>query len=449
MSLSVSMIIKNEEKHLPRCLSSIQGLADEIIVVDTGSTDRSPEIAASFGAKVFSFEWKDDFASARNASLAYCTKDWVLVLDADEAIDPSDHAALRTLLVSREGPQAFRFCCRNYLSSASSLVLDTPPVRNTSHYQTGRDHDYYVDYVIHARLFRRLPGIHFCGRIHEVVDPYFESRGLPVGTAPAILHHFGKLDTQREALKKDFYLALCEKEARDNPDNYLALFNLILQSRAAGKWLQCLGAVERFMRVRSHAPPLVLMAAGIAHLNLGDSPAAENCFDRVLTIEPAHAEALILKAHCLAAANHLSDACLRLEAAADSRPENVSTYINLSELRIKLGEAEEARQALLRGIRANPREEILYTRLIQFDHQQGRADRATSDAAMAISALPGGGGGIWHRMLILSLLQSGDSAAAASIAKLGCQAFPENDSLMQLRARCTAATQARASDANR
>lgn len=77
------MIVKDEAEHLPRCLESCAGLFDEIVVVDTGSTDDTKEIAQSFGAKVFDFEWCDDFAAARNESLRHATGEWMMWLDAD------------------------------------------------------------------------------------------------------------------------------------------------------------------------------------------------------------------------------------------------------------------------------------------------------------------------------------------------------------------------------
>jgi glycosyltransferase involved in cell wall biosynthesis len=80
------MIVKNEERHLSRCLQSVKDIVDEMVIVDTGSTGRTKEIAYSFGAKVFDFEWINDFSAARNYALEKSTSDWNLVLDADEYI---------------------------------------------------------------------------------------------------------------------------------------------------------------------------------------------------------------------------------------------------------------------------------------------------------------------------------------------------------------------------
>ena len=84
ISISACMMVKNEEKNLPRCLSSIHDFVTEIIVVDTGSTDKTVEIAESYGAKVYHHPWEDDFSKHRNQSISYATGDWIFIIDADE-----------------------------------------------------------------------------------------------------------------------------------------------------------------------------------------------------------------------------------------------------------------------------------------------------------------------------------------------------------------------------
>ena len=89
MKLSACVIVKNEEKNLPRWLHCMQELADEIIIVDTGSTDRTVEIAQQAGAQVYTFVWRDDFAAAKNYAIEQATGDWILFLDADDFLLPN------------------------------------------------------------------------------------------------------------------------------------------------------------------------------------------------------------------------------------------------------------------------------------------------------------------------------------------------------------------------
>ena len=92
------MIVRYEEVNSFKCLLSVAGLFDEIVVVDTGSKDRTREIAEEFGARVFDFVWVDDFAAARNAALARATGDYAFWLDADDVVDPPEREKLRELL---------------------------------------------------------------------------------------------------------------------------------------------------------------------------------------------------------------------------------------------------------------------------------------------------------------------------------------------------------------
>ena len=103
-TLSLCMIVKNEEKHLAKCLASVRPVVDEMIVVDTGSTDRTVDIAKAFGAQVYNFEWTNNFAEARNYSLSKASGDWILVLDADEVISSMDYASLIEYCTKRRLP---------------------------------------------------------------------------------------------------------------------------------------------------------------------------------------------------------------------------------------------------------------------------------------------------------------------------------------------------------
>lgn len=92
--ISLCMIVKDEEEHLPRCLASVADVVDEIVVVDTGSQDHTVAVAAAHGARVFQIPWTGDFSAARNAAIDRATGDWVLVLDADDELTPETRAAL-------------------------------------------------------------------------------------------------------------------------------------------------------------------------------------------------------------------------------------------------------------------------------------------------------------------------------------------------------------------
>ena len=140
--LSLCMIVKNERENLPRCLASAQPYVDEIVVVDTGSQDGTPELAIQFGAKVECFEWCDDFAAARNYSLSHASGDWILVLDADEELVVNSDFFLEQI---NGEPEFLMFSLIR--TEANDQECMTP---------------------LHTiRLFRNIPEIKYVNRFHE------------------------------------------------------------------------------------------------------------------------------------------------------------------------------------------------------------------------------------------------------------------------------------------
>jgi glycosyltransferase involved in cell wall biosynthesis/ADP-heptose:LPS heptosyltransferase/ubiquinone/menaquinone biosynthesis C-methylase UbiE/Tfp pilus assembly protein PilF len=206
--LTVCLIAKNEEKFLAQCLKSVRDLAQQIIVVDTGSTDRTVEIAREFNAEVYSHPWNDDFAAARNAALEHANGDWVLVLDADEELPVAQHANLLADL------------------KKSDALAHRLPLANAGENKQGRS---FV-----PRLFRNAPGIFYQGRIHEQVFPSLLSQsktwGLKtsLGTAE-ILHHGYSKEMVRDRNKIERNLKLLRLALEENPSDANLLMNLGLE----------------------------------------------------------------------------------------------------------------------------------------------------------------------------------------------------------------------------
>ncbi len=199
-TISLCMIVKNEEKMLPQCLESVSDLVDEIVVVDTGSEDRTVEIARQFGARVFHHPWQDDFSLHRNQSLGYATCDWILIMDADEVLVKNDHDKLR---------QATRIPDMNVISLS---------VHN-QHLRTGD----FTSFLPSVRLWRRKLNAHYEGIVHnELRLPVSE----PVLRADIRLIHYGYgLDWEMMTKKIARSKTLLLKQLADNPDNAFANFN--------------------------------------------------------------------------------------------------------------------------------------------------------------------------------------------------------------------------------
>jgi glycosyltransferase involved in cell wall biosynthesis len=194
--ITAALIVRDEAAFLPDCLASIAGAVDEIVVVDTGSADDSPAIAAGFGARVYHQAWRHDFAAARNTALGYSTGEWILYIDADERLAPAGRPELEELLTGA-GEVAFRLLLQ-------PNALSTP----------------YREY----RLWRNDPRIRFVGAMHEKVVPSIhavaDTDGRPIGVCDLLLTHVGYEGDQTRKHHRN--LPLLRSQLRDEPGN---LFN--------------------------------------------------------------------------------------------------------------------------------------------------------------------------------------------------------------------------------
>ncbi|WP_217363762.1 glycosyltransferase [Paenibacillus sp. DCT19] len=215
MGISLCMIVKDEAQHLERCLNAVRNVVDEIIVVDTGSTDDTPDIARRYGAIVMRAAWSGDFARARNQSLALATNPWILVLDADEVWLPTEsmHTELQRLLSSDQDE------IWGYWIQITSLLGHSGEERVT-------------DAV--CRLFRNDPRIAFTGMIHEEVASSIYAFA-PQGIAACKLEilHDGYLDkviTSKNKIERN--MRLIRSALNQTPDQPELLYAL------AAEWFQ-------------------------------------------------------------------------------------------------------------------------------------------------------------------------------------------------------------------
>jgi tetratricopeptide (TPR) repeat protein len=163
------MIVKNEENCLERCLKSAQAVVDEIVIVDTGSTDRTIEIAQAYTDQVYQHAWQNDFSAARNAGLEHVSGDWILVLDADEQLEEESKIALRQLVAS---------------SIADGLLLSQRNIQPPGSLVS------YLDLRI-TRLFRNRPGYRYTGVIHEQIRPAILAQGGKIEESSLVILHDG------------------------------------------------------------------------------------------------------------------------------------------------------------------------------------------------------------------------------------------------------------------
>jgi tetratricopeptide (TPR) repeat protein len=206
LTLSLCMIVRDEEQMLPRCLAAVAGAVDEMIIVDTGSTDKTVEIAKSFGAKVIEFPWTGSFAEARNVSFEAATGDWVMYLDADEVLVAEDVRELRAL-TGCTWREAFYLVETSYtgeLGDGGAMVNNA------------------------LRVFRNRPEYRFKDRLHEQIahtlPTYIPGR---VEQTPVRVTHYGYLGSVRDAKEKSQRnIELLRRQADESPKTPFLHFNL-------------------------------------------------------------------------------------------------------------------------------------------------------------------------------------------------------------------------------
>ncbi len=215
LTLSLCMIVKDEEAMLGRCLAAVRDAVDEMIVVDTGSTDRTVEIAREHGARVLHHEWTGDFAAARNVSFDAASGDWLLYLDADEVLIEEDVDALRAM-TGRTWREAFYLVEINHTGDLEDGTAVT--------------HDA-------LRVFRNRPQYRFEGRVHEQIAQHLPGF-LPerLERTSARIEHFGYLGAVRDAKgKARRNIELLEKQAAEGVDTPFLAFNLGSEYAATGE----------------------------------------------------------------------------------------------------------------------------------------------------------------------------------------------------------------------
>jgi tetratricopeptide (TPR) repeat protein len=308
------MIVKDGGASLGRCLASVSGLIDRIVLGDTGSTDDSLAIARSFGAEIVSVPWQNDFAHARNLVLEHSRCDWILVLDADEMLD----ATARTLLpeaIAREDVLAYELQRWNYVHTSNSWSGDEGALANPFLVEAARPYPAYVR-SRSTRLFRRHPGVRFTRPVHEDVAESVRALGHLSVPAAFVIHHFGQVEDPQELRKRknDLYdaigrqhllanptdarthceLGFVELAHRCCPERALPLFAQAtkLNPRSAEAWLFvgiCLVRLKRFAEAlqplaqsEQLVPNRIVLqeTLGDAHFHRGDYPQAAQAYAR-------------------------------------------------------------------------------------------------------------------------------------------------------------------------
>ncbi|PQP84376.1 hypothetical protein C0Q44_07310 [Paenibacillus sp. PCH8] len=309
--ISLCMIVKDEEELLPQCLASVQGAVDEIIVVDTGSSDRSAAIARQHGAVVVPLEWCDDFAAARNAGLEQASGDWILFLDADEALDAAAREQIRSW-TRVSGCDGLFLNIHNYTGSGQQGVTVNPVLR----------------------LFRNAPEHRFEGRIHEQIAAAICHRNPQAAfhVTDMIIHHYGYQTAIVERKDKvNRNVRLLQQAVEEEPDQPFHHYNLGVEYLRVGEAER---ALETFGVARKAIDPAV---TSYAHLLFK------------------------YEVRCLQHLNRWQEALDRIDAALELFPEYTDLMHHRGVCADALGDVDRAELSLREAVRMGPPPPIYHT----------------------------------------------------------------------------------------
>ncbi|WP_339306083.1 glycosyltransferase [Paenibacillus sp. FSL L8-0435] len=338
--ISLCMIVKDEEELLPHCLASVQGAVDEIIVVDTDSSDRSAEIAQQYGALVVRFEWCEDFAAARNAGLERASGDWILFLDADEALDRAAREQIRSW-TTVSGCDGLFLNIHNYTGSGQQGVTVNPVLR----------------------LFRNAPEHRFEGRIHEQIAAAICRRNPEAAfhVTDMVIHHYGYQTAIVERKDKvNRNVRLLQQAVEEEPDQPFHHYNLGVEYLRVGEAER---ALETFGMARMGIDPAV---TSYAHLLFK------------------------YEVRCLQHLNRWQEALDRIDAALELFPEYTDLMHHRGVCADALGDADRAEYSLREAVRMGPPPPIYHTEegigTYQTWHTLGRLLEGRADLEGAVDA---------------------------------------------------------------
>ncbi len=356
-TISLCAIAKDEEQFIAEMIESVKPLVSEIILVDTGSSDRTVEIVEEMGGRVFHRLWDDDFSAPRNLSIEQASGDWILVLDADEMIDESDHEKIRRLI--QDPSKAYLLTQRHY-SDDHRLSSFEPAKGEFPHWEK-----HYLGYFESSlcRLFPRRPEIEYRGRIHELVEHSIHEVGdVELLMSGIRIHHYGHTPEVKKKKKKgNLYTPLGIKKTEEQPTTWKGYYELGVEHNCNDRREESAAAFTKAVELNpDYVPSWVNF--GYVLTELGRYKEALDALAKALELEPENPEA-----HCnmgvmyMRTESHIM-AESHLRRAISLKPDYVNAYSNLGLTLFKLGDVQGAAKIFQQAYQLAPRNITLLTR---------------------------------------------------------------------------------------
>lgn len=307
MIVTLCLIVRNEEHRLSECLESFSGLYSDLVVVDTGSTDATKAVAKNFGAKVYDFEWIDDFAAARNFALSKVTTPWVMVVDADDIISSETKRVLQDDLAKLP---------------SHTLGVFLPYIYSTANKQAG-----FTTYL--PRFWKVASGYQYTLPIHEYLDIPKEDIQRFVRLSHPIIHHKSQEDFSKSIMRN---LRILERAIKTNPQQSRLLFYLGRENKSLGNYKQAVSWYSKFVKVPDVSKDELnraYLGIGECYLKMSKIKSAKLAYQYAIKANPAFVEAYLQLGDIAIQGNQYKKAVRFYLEATKKTPPQTHVFVNV------------------------------------------------------------------------------------------------------------------------
>jgi tetratricopeptide (TPR) repeat protein len=310
------------------------------------------QLAKQFTNNVYNFKWNDNFSDARNFSLSKATKEWILVLDADESISPNDLTKIKNLLKneSNESVDAYVLNIRNYSNDLGKSGWVSS--ENDRYVESKSFQGYYAHKAI--RLFRNK-GYYFEGKIHETPYNSITSSNGKIFDSDIIMHHYGFANKNRELKKKESYILLLKerlekKDFTEKKEDYI-LFELSSELAVLKKYGEAVIYLEKAVAIRED--PLYLLNLGGLYIFMNNLEKAASALQKSIAMDSSNSSAHANLGIVYSKRGEYYKAIRKFKRAIELNPKSADNYYNLGLVYKKLKKEAEARKFFDNAIELN------------------------------------------------------------------------------------------------
>ncbi len=423
-SISCCMITRDEEDFIVDAVESVRNLADEVVIIDTGSSDRTVELARECGARVYRKDWDNSFSNARNESISRAGMEWILILDADEYVSEESCNIIREM-IEKDPECSFKLEQRTYCED--SAFIGWKKVSADARYNRGQPGYFSTSQI---RLFRNDSRVRYRGEVHENVEQSLKDAGIRILTGEAVIHHYGRMmNSERVYRKYQMYRSPGEKKLEFNSDNIHYIFEMAVQLLALEHTEEALRHVEKGLELDPDNWQLLNMG-GLACTRLGELNRATGYLRRAVELNDRNPDLYNNLGVALIEKNMFRRAMEILREGIELDSENVNLLRNAASVSLAAGKPDEACEYIKRSLKGDPYSS--HSHVINAEAMIRKRDYGCAEESLEkIRFLPGTPLKVYVKAIQLYIRMNKTDEAERILDRAG-KDYPENNALQFL-----------------